>query len=377
LTLTMGCCTSTENMNVTDNPSSTKNNKIASQLRNHQNLQSEQHQQPVEKEKDVQTKIVVSEVATEIEEDKPKQDRMNTMIELPEPSLNEDSDYISSVHTSPTTKIGNNPKFHLDVEEPTSPLETPKPEVEVVVVTPCYTPIIDRLDLNADEHRLKFQIQMEVAETEEKFERERKKHLRNETFDVQLKTQRSQRYDSLYQVFDRYAIGDEKDKMDIDGLSKALAVFGMVIDSDRDLQKFVLKKFDLDNNGEIDYNDFSSTMSAIIASQDDESLLLLFQIFDIDSDGYLELEDVARLLLSVNQIAVVATKGQQNKSIISYTKRQCLKQANRLMKQQNKVSFEQFKDLMMNKTEKDLMIDHMVQPSISYNIEAPRVSGLI
>ncbi len=204
--------------------------------------------------------------------------------------------------------------------------------------------------------------------------------VRNTTFELQLKTQQSQHFDSLYKVFDRYAIGDNKDKMDIDGLSKALAVFGMVIDNDRDLQKFVLKQFDLDNSGakQIDYNDFSSTMSSIITTKDDQALLLLFQIFDIDQDGYLELEDIARILLSVNQIAVVATKGQQNESVISYTRRQCLKQAKIMIANQNlnenKISFEEFQQMMMNKTEKDLMIDHMRQPSVSIHLEAPRVS---
>ena len=184
----MGCCTSAENMKADSNPSSSQISQIANQLENHQNLH--EHQKEKEKEtasvvKETETKIVIHEITenepVEKEDDNPKQDRMNTMIELPEPSINEDSDYISSIHTSPTTKIGNNPKFHLDVEEPTpSPLpEASKPDmdvVEVAVITPCYTPINDRLDLNADEHRLKFQIQMELAETEEKFEREKKKH---------------------------------------------------------------------------------------------------------------------------------------------------------------------------------------------------------
>ena len=169
--------------------------------------------------------------------------------------------------------------------------------------------------------------------------------------------------------------------MDINGLSKALAVFGMIIDTDRDLQKFVLKQFDLDNTGskEIDYNDFSATMSSIIASKEEEALLLLFQIFDNDQDGYLELEDIALILLSTNQIAVVAT-GQKDNFTTTVNKRQCLKQSKKMIANHNlnedKVSFDEFKNMMINKTEKDMMFDHMQHISVSYQMAAPRISVL-
>ena len=56
---------------------------------------------------------------------------------------------------------------------------------------------------------------------------------------------------------------------------------------------------------------------------DDNCLQTLFEIFDIDEDGYLRLEDFARIFLTQNQIAVVSTGGRQDSV---YTKRQCLKQ---------------------------------------------------
>eukprot|EP00486_Rosalina_sp_Unknown_P000382 CAMPEP_0201563812 /NCGR_PEP_ID=MMETSP0190_2-20130828/1274_1 /ASSEMBLY_ACC=CAM_ASM_000263 /TAXON_ID=37353 /ORGANISM="Rosalina sp." /LENGTH=49 /DNA_ID= /DNA_START= /DNA_END= /DNA_ORIENTATION= len=49
--------------------------------------------------------------------------------------------------------------------------------------------------------------------------------------------------------------------MNIHGLTKALAAFGMIIDTDKDFQRHIFKKFDLDNEKEITYNDFSSTIA--------------------------------------------------------------------------------------------------------------------
>ena len=84
--------------------------------------------------------------------------------------------------------------------------------------------------------------------------------------------------------------------MNIHGLTKALAVFGMIIDTDKDFQRHIFKKFDLDNEKEITYNDFSATIASFVGSNtDDDSLQTLFEIFDIDQDGYLELEDMARV----------------------------------------------------------------------------------
>eukprot|EP01084_Bolivina_argentea_P091249 164278_1 len=247
-------------------------------------------------------------------------------------------------------------------------------------VSTSYSPINDTIDINADEDKIQYQIKLEQQELEQKFQEEANKYFRNATFETQLKQQQSQHFDSLHTVWNKYATNDAKTKMNMKSLLDALEVFGIVIDGNRDLKKFVFNAFDSDNNKRwIDYNDFSSQLSAIVSSKDINALELLFQIFDIDQDGYLEYEDMARLLLAVNQIAVVATGEQENCTVI-YTKKQCLKQAKRMISKHNlngnKISFDQFVKMMKTKTEKDMMFDHMEQPSISFVIDAPRVSVL-
>merc|ERR1712173_456153 len=109
---------------------------------------------------------------------------------------------------------------------------------------------------------------------------------------------------------------------------------------------------------------------------------LLFKIFDMDKDGYLELADLARMLLTQNQIAVVAT-GVQAKCTIRYNMKQCLKQAKKLIAHQNggdnlddsRITYKQFELIMKDKTERDLMIENMGLPSMSFDMDAPRVSG--
>ncbi len=186
----MGCCTSAENMNVEE--------KIAEQMDNHETMDNAQdEEEPVEIEKEVEREasvpkqaeieIVIEEIteneSAEKEEEKPQQqERMNTMIQLPEPTLNEESD-ISSINTSPTTKNEEDPKISPDINVETStPTPSPAPLKPDIEPTTPYTPIdqiADRLDLNVDENRLQFQIRMEVQETEEKFEREKQKHCMN------------------------------------------------------------------------------------------------------------------------------------------------------------------------------------------------------
>merc|ERR1712176_536929 len=105
---------------------------------------------------------------------------------------------------------------------------------------------------------------------------------------------------------------------DIDGLTRALEGFGMIIDTSAKLKQRVFKVFA--SNGEkskgrsvrwIDYDDFVSTLSCIVASQETEVLRVLFAMFDVDGDGFLEIADVARILLTQNQIAVVVTNRRE------------------------------------------------------------------
>ena len=70
-------------------------------------------------------------------------------------------------------------------------------------------------------------------------------------------------------------------------------------------------------------------------------------------------------------MALVVT-GQQSEQIQRYTKKQCLKQARRMMAKHeseefhsNKICFDRFIAMMNSKTETDMMIDHMPAPSIS------------
>jgi len=241
----------------------------------------------------------------------------------------------------------------------------------------------DSLDLNGSDQRLQYQIKMEAQETEEKFEREKIKHQRTQTLKRQINRQQDQDFNTMYKIFAEYAIGQNKETMDINGFIRALTHFGIEIENDSELQQLVFAEFTLDDQHEIDYNDFSSTLSMMVASKQEKKLELLFKIFDMDKDGYLELEDLARMLLTQNQIAVVAT-GVQEKCTIRYNKKQCLKQAKKLIAHHNgadnlddsRITYKQFELIMKDKTERDMMIQHMGLPSVSFDLEAPRVSGL-
>eukprot|EP01083_Nonionella_stella_P074115 200885_1 len=302
---------------------------------------------------------------------------------------------------TPTTsneECNENPLF--DIQTSTAPAKhKPDTSIKIVVTTPM-TPmhniassncsqmtsmthswdmssIVSQLDLTLDEKIVAFQIKMQFHETEQKLEREAIHQRRDEIFETQLKQQQSQQLDKLYTVFTRHATNG---KLDMDAFVNALAVFGLMVDFDPALAQLVFHKFDIDNENEIDFFDFSSTMSELITSHEEEELLLLFQIFDLNKDGYLDYVDIARILLTQNHFAVVATaQDQKNLTQITYTKRQCLKQAKRRMQSNglvdyNKISFVQFKQMMLGKTEKDMMIQWMDYPSASVVIEPPEVS---
>ena len=110
--------------------------------------------------------------------------------------------------------------------------------------------------------------------------------VRDEILDAQIKYQQEQQFYTLLQVFDKYVINPDRPMLDADGLANAMACFGMVIDFNKELQKMIFKKFDLDEEQEIDFMDFSAGLSQLITASDEETLLLLFQIYDFDQDGY-------------------------------------------------------------------------------------------
>jgi len=183
------------------------------------------------------------------------------------------------------------------------------------------------------------QIKMEERASELMREKQKIKELQQDAFERQVAEQQGQNYKRLYDVWQEFATNDDASKMDINGLTKALAVFGMIIDTNRHLQKHIFKKFDLDNQNEITYDDFSATIASFVGSNtDDDSLQTLFEIFDMNEDGYLELEEMARILLAQNQITVVVT-GKQQQSQNTFTKNQCLKQAKKMVTQYDSDQF--------------------------------------
>jgi len=81
------------------------------------------------------------------------------------------------------------------------------------------------------------------------------------------------------------------------------------------------------------------------------------------------LEDMARVLLAQNQIAVVVTGQQLEATQVVYTKKQCIKQARRMVAEydseqfnDNKISFDEFQAMMNIRTEHDMMLDHIQAP---------------
>ena len=60
----------------------------------------------------------------------------------------------------------------------------------------------------------------------------------------------------------------------------------MIIDTNTSFQSYIWSKFDLENEAEIRFDDFSSTLASLL-NLDDDSLQTLFEIFDIDEDGFL------------------------------------------------------------------------------------------
>jgi len=239
--------------------------------------------------------------------------------------------------------------------------------------TPSDDNALPSSDPEMPEHKSEFQLRMEQRQSQIQDERKKLKQLQSNTFEEQVAAHRSKSFKRLYDVWTEFAAPDG-DTMDIEGLTRALAVFGMIINTHSEFQKHIFSKFDLDDEGVITYNDFSATMASFVGSTghtDDDSLQTLFEMFDIDEDGYLKLEDVARVLLSQNQIAVVCT-GQTAEAKQKLSKQQCLKQAAKMIrnhqetrqrrgtntKRDGRVHFEDFK-VMMNNRDDDGLIAHM------------------
>eukprot|EP01083_Nonionella_stella_P087062 242063_1 len=216
-----------------------------------------------------------------------------------------------------------------------------------------------------DDRKLEFQLK--ISEKKSQIEEDAKALavLKQTSFEAQVLRQKSKAFVGLYELFEHHATNETKDKMNMNGVTAALKEFGMMIDINKNLQKFVYSKFDIDREGAIDYNDFMATISSLIGTKDEETLLLMFQIFDCDEDGYLSTEDVARMLLAQNQMAVIVTGHASDTNTVTLSKKQCLKLALRILTKYDekfngsKISFDEFKAMMMHFTTDTMMIDNM------------------
>eukprot|EP01084_Bolivina_argentea_P025360 47140_1 len=101
----------------------------------------------------------------------------------------------------------------------------------------------------------------------------------------------------LIDIFTRYATNWsgslETASWSMDELILALKHFEMPVDTDKTIQKQVFEHFDLDEDGQIDYDEVISNMHAFVSGDDLETKSMMFKIFDADKDGALNLHEMA------------------------------------------------------------------------------------
>jgi len=224
-------------------------------------------------------------------------------------------------------------------------------------------------ELQVPEQKSQFQLRMEDRRSEIITQWNSLDELQRRAFDQQIERMQSKRYQGLKDVFQEYCCKHDGNAMDIEGLTSALSVFGMIIYTNSAFKNHIWSKFDLDDEMQITFDDFSATMATFVSNlSDEETLQILFEIFDIDQDGKLRLEDFARVLLSLNHLALVSTGKQQQ---VVYTKKQCIKQARKHMTDcdpeyaDGMISFERFRKIMASRTDQHMLIDDMSIPSIT------------
>ena len=155
----------------------------------------------------------------------------------------------------------------------------------------------------------------------------------------------------------------------------------MVIDNgDPAFRKRIFKKFDIDDEGHISWADFSATMATFVGNNTDEkSLQDLFEIYDLDQDGCLTVDEIAALLLAQNHIMLVSTGNElsANTNHTPWTEGQCLKYAKRLILSidstntgfaENKISFDNFLKMMSSRSNQ-LMLQQMRAPTVDSEIK--------
>ena len=165
---------------------------------------------------------------------------------------------------------------------------------------------------------------------------------------------------------------------------QALEVFGMVIDNgDAAFRKRIFRKFDIDDEGHITWADFSATMATFVGNNTDEkSLQDLFEIYDLDQDGCITVDEIAALLLAQNHIMLVSTVHENKLNANTqqhepWSERQCLKYAKRLIHSidstssgfsKDKISFDNFLK-MMSSRQNQLMLQQMRAPTADGEID--------
>jgi len=233
-----------------------------------------------------------------------------------------------------------------------------------------------------NDQKSEFQMAMERRREELEDQKRRLTAKQSQLFLQQVDSMKRREYKGLFDVFSEFATGHSQKTLDIDGLADALTVFGMVIDSPSDpaFRRHIYKKFDIDNEGHITYDDFSATLATFVGNNTDEkSLQDLFEIFDLDQDGCLSVDEIARLLLAQNHIMLVSTGSDLSAPSAAepWSEGQCLKYAKRLIRSIDsksagfrdlKISFDNFLRMMSSRSNQ-LMLQQIRPPTADSEIK--------
>eukprot|EP01083_Nonionella_stella_P084394 233620_1 len=173
---------------------------------------------------------------------------------------------------------------------------------------------------------------------------------------------------TLSELFRKYAKTvsgrkkDEETKMEDlilshKGLLKVFKYCGIIqLEDDKVKQTKLFKHFDLDEDGTIDYDEVLSNMHAMVSGDDEETLLLLFSLFDHNNDGSLDKRDVKSFFLFQNQIAMIIAKKKNQE--IKLRNNEINKIVTDMFKSidedgSNDIDFEEFKKVMKRREQAD------------------------
>ncbi|CAK4180558.1 unnamed protein product [Aphanomyces euteiches] len=105
--------------------------------------------------------------------------------------------------------------------------------------------------------------------------------------------------------------------------------------------------FDVNHNNAVDFGELASGLSVLSGSTMDDKVLAAFRLYDVNSDGYISLDEMISYMTSIFRVMYETsdkTKGQMSVSpeeLARVTATQCFKDADR--NQDKKLSFEEFK----------------------------------